>query len=426
MSPKFDIKIIKPLVRVRPRIEANKLLVEEPPQTRRLPDLHSDRYEPCLHLHKAGIPYKIWSVCDILQLHGSRKQLGRDDLEIIVNNTEDAARVLGSHGYLRTQKGTLYNIYRKVIRLVSLKNVYQTFDVPGSLEANPTFISALINSEDLDTERAHYHEHDAVSIPGVYLLSAAESRYHLLEVAAPLHMPKPEPQLHEYFDWAATVWLDTRQGRFSGPVGPVSQVLIELVEDLDIVWTTEFEKKIRKEHRQLLLDLMWWKQREGHTWPYSLLAFIAFTIRMRTREKTIRDRILTGKHVPKPNAALVRKRPSTPFTLWIPVATEGISKYDANHIKRSLPKLTWLVESRLAGGHVVVSLNIPFMHQTRRDENQKKSLEVKDDKGKPLEFWREDAAIYYKECIPDRIRFPPKKRELKILPDRRYPYSLFE
>lgn len=71
-------------------------------QDRRYPVFTAKYWEPCLALHRARIPYKVWSHRDVLNAYGCARDDDPKELHLLVNDVEKAAQTLQEGGYLRT------------------------------------------------------------------------------------------------------------------------------------------------------------------------------------------------------------------------------------------------------------------------------------------------------------------------------------
>ena len=238
------------------------------------------RFDPCDFLLRAGIPCKIWGE-DVLCFYGV--PTGVFDLFLLVSDSEEASKNLIDQGYLRTTHNKRFEIIpelsSRVPRLV------------------PSYLAAkVMESSSIGSDTSDLLEADDTVLPGVVLLPATDWNYPLPSSVADLH--ELIPSLHEYFDCTVQKWMDIPETMDSLR----SHLAIHIVYHslyLDEVWTEEFEREIRKEHRQLLFDLL----ADGTGGPVDLVHRDC-----QIYHRNIRNQVLEGKFEPAILDTLVRKR----------------------------------------------------------------------------------------------------------------------
>ena len=238
------------------------------------------RFDPCDCLLRVGIPCKIWGE-DVLCFYGV--PTGVFDLFLLVSDPEEASKRLVDQGYIRTTPNERFTyipeLSSQVPRLVA------------SSLAGKLMESFSISSDASDPLGA-----DDTILPGVVLLPATDWNYPLPRSVAELH--ELIPSLHEYFDCIVEKWMDVPANMDSLR----SHLAIHIVYHslyLDEVWTEGFEKEIRKEHRQLLYDLL----ADGAGGPVDLVHKDC-----QIYHQGIRNQIMKGRCEPVLLDTLVRER----------------------------------------------------------------------------------------------------------------------
>ncbi|KAJ5218729.1 uncharacterized protein N7498_000828 [Penicillium cinerascens] len=239
------------------------------------------RFEPCDLLLQARIPCKIWGE-DVLSFYGVPTVVF--DLFILVSNPNEASQSLINQGYsLSTPNPRFAHIPELSHRVSRL--------VPSVLADKTTRTSSLSSSDGLGLVEA-----DDTVLTGVVLLSASDWNYPLPDSVTGLQ--ELVPSLHEYFDCIVEKWMDLPKDsddlrdHLAIHIGYHSLYL-------DEVWTEDFEKQVRKEHRQFLFDLL----ADGAAGRVDLLHS-----ECQVYHRDIKGRILEGNHEPVIHDKFVRER----------------------------------------------------------------------------------------------------------------------
>lgn len=254
--------------------------VPEPEQYRRDPILDiGSRWEPCLHLCEAGLPYKVWTSHDVFKYHGLYRYRGvfSDpydfqvlDLGLLVNDIEEAATILEGAGYFRTsipnaeQEGMCYHSGngRGCIRLLNTSAIVQEYSRRETFEQVTARISLAAGVKDTYVIDNKWSMQGLGN--GVLLMLASDWNY-----ALPSQMKSPifyqvMLELSEYFNSHSSLWMDVS---ISFPVTTISfsdharfwhhaNIINNLIFEADVAWTVEIEKSVKKENRQTLFDLL--------------------------------------------------------------------------------------------------------------------------------------------------------------------------
>lgn len=243
------------------------------------------RYEPCKVLLDAGISCKIWGD-DAMPWCGF-PSIG-SDVFILVRDTKQASEILKSQGFVPTAPNPRFKCTPEL-------NLDVPRLVPTAL-ANVALGKSLLSYSD---ETGLLQADDRV-LRGVLLLPAADWNYTLPESLDGFH--QLHPYLHEFFDSVVEKWMDLGE-ESDGLRGYIGSILIYRAAYMDEFWTEDFESKVRKEHHQLLFDLL-----AGGVVGRSDLEQRSCQL----HHRNIRDRILQGLHEPSLPAGFIRKR-AEPF-----------------------------------------------------------------------------------------------------------------
>ncbi|KAK2813627.1 hypothetical protein FQN50_000022 [Emmonsiellopsis sp. PD_5] len=237
------------------------------------------RYEPCDILVSRKIPCKVWCE-DVLAWYGVPTVLF--DLFILVHEPKEALDILIDSGYIQTQPNRRFartsQLSYRVTRLI-----------------RPPDSSSLVESFSKPPEAD-------IDIEGVVLLSTKEWDYDLPQSIDDLECLIPD--IHEYFDHIVSKWMDL--GSDDSDLSDYLGVHIAYhTAYIDEVWKSEFAERIRKEHRQLLFDLL--ATCSGmEAGPSDLLLE-----ECRTYHRQIRDKILQGTFEPPGTEKFKWQRPDT-------------------------------------------------------------------------------------------------------------------
>ncbi|KAM5475256.1 hypothetical protein MauCBS54593_001732 [Microsporum audouinii] len=187
------------------------------------------RYEPCQRLAQANITSRVWCE-DVLACYGVPVVFW--DLFLLVANPRDAAQALTKAGYIEAQANPRF------ISIPQLSDHLRLVLPPGQN------IPGKTHSESPQEEK---------ETVGVVLLPASDWNYYLPSKIDDLKFLVPD--ISEYFDHIVSRWMDLAE--IDCPFGDYLSVHIAYIPDyIDEVWTQEFAGQVRREHRQLLFDLL--------------------------------------------------------------------------------------------------------------------------------------------------------------------------
>lgn len=242
------------------------------------------RYEPCDLLLRGGIPCKVWGE-DILSTYGVPTIV--IDLFLLVSDPKAASQSMMEAGYVPTTPNERFahipELSSEAPRLVSQARAKKIRMTSSSSSSASSHASATLRANDF-------------KLTGVVLLPAAEWGYNLPDSVAGLQ--ELVPDISEYFDCIVHKWMELPEES----CGLRSHLVIHIGYHsmyLDEVWTEEFEQAIRKEHRQLLFDLLG----DGTA---GRVDFLDYGCQIYHRE--IRDQILAGEVEPTYPANFIRRR----------------------------------------------------------------------------------------------------------------------
>lgn len=162
------------------------------------------------------------------------------DLFLLVSDPEEASEQLVAQGYIRTTPN------RRFTHIPELSS-----QVPRLFSS--TLVGRFMETSSNSSDTLEFLEADDTVLPGVVLLPATDWNYYLPRSVANLH--ELIPLLHEYFNCIVEKWMDIPMNMDSLRSHLEVHIIYHSLY-LDEVWTEKFEKEIRKEHRQLLFDLL--------------------------------------------------------------------------------------------------------------------------------------------------------------------------
>lgn len=343
------------------------------PKTKNYPIHNTEpRFEVCLFLEDAGIPYKVWTDIDVWRAHGieypeqvpgeSYYESQVSDVHILVNNLERAETALEEFGYSRTRLRA-YNQCcigygkggrRRYIRL--LKTTRVRSDCPEQpsqrLSQGIANVAAKLLPKRSVSEKV-------ISGRGVFLMLAVDWYYELPNTLEPHH--QPFPQLAEYCNSFISSWMGISS---LGEPESTSEYLrlLYIADTLDVILytnflgTDEFEKGVWKQNRQVLYELM--RLRWSNN---SLSKFLVFTPRFHADSMATRNAIVTGSREPVLPNGVRRESPER-----MPFASLPQDKPNEAQFRRKLPRLTWLVSESNKDSWWLLSLNMVRVFRNKK------------------------------------------------------------
>ncbi|RHZ49715.1 hypothetical protein CDV55_102094 [Aspergillus turcosus] len=337
------------------RVRSLKTVEKQPEpliQDRRYPVFKAKYWEPCLALHRARIPYKVWSHRDVLVVYGCARDDGFKELHLLVNDVEKAAQTLQEGGYLRTALSVVQadldipaSEISKICRLVS----------PTALDEGLARLRSWDSRDLAETLAAIRNGKELLWVPGVALLDAESWAYGPLDA----ENQEPIPELHDYFNSHVALWL-ARSYKTRLQDMYLQKVIESMITELDESWRVGFEKGVRVVYRPILFDLM--RQTHEHlfyrrrVWDASSLLNFDGEFREYHRNRVEMEMNVQDLLCPVWSHGFVRERPRLKLA-QIVRRSGGCPKAVLGY-KAELPRFTWLVKMPGGEGWVQISMNI--------------------------------------------------------------------
>lgn len=343
------------------------------PKTKNYPIHNTEpRFEVCLFLEDAGIPYKVWTDIDVWRAHGieypeqvtgeSYYESQVSDVHILVNHLENAATALEEVGYSRTSLRA-YNQCcigygkgggRRYIRLLNTTRIRS-----DCLDQSSQRFSERITNVASEIPPKGNISEKVISGRGVFLMLAMDWYYELPNILEPHHPPFPE--LAEYCNSFISLWI--RIPFLTKPESASEYLrLLHIADTLDVMFytsflgTEEFEKGVQKQNRQVLYDLM---RKRWHS--NSLSNFLVFSPGFHADSQATQNAIVAGLREPVFHDGVKRESPGRGSSVPLPQ-----DKPNEAQFRRKLPRLTWLVPESKTDGWWLLSLNMVRVFRNKK------------------------------------------------------------